>query len=524
MPIRKLQTRLTLASIVLTLGTLVCGILGVYILHNLQQTLQQLPEVGLRTNLPRPEARTFIETLDRADAEARRGIGILSIVCALALGLSVILIAYVIWRVTGPIKSLSQFANALRFGDFGKRIEISTSDELGELANGLNLMAEAIAELQRFNFAQLIETKWTLEATLEALPDAIVLIDATEQVVSVNRVAREIFHLNGSNKNVALDDLSLPETVASAVRAATRGERRAALKFDLKDVLPIPMGDGIVKLLPLVIPVPHFKQDSCGVVLAMYDVTEFARLDELRMELIAVASHELKNPLTTVRMSVMMLRDSADSQPPAQREMIANAFAGCEELGKTIDELLDFTRADAGQLKLSLERLDISVVIDEAVRSFAGRFKDAGVLFEVRKDVSGAFCRVDSARLGMVMANLFANALKYTRSGGKVTVSLSSMQNAGVKYGPTLQIAVMDTGSGIPPELHDRIFAKFFRVEHVRESLGDSVRGTGVGLYLCKHIIEAHGGNIWCEAGENGVGTKIAFTLPGDGSTTAQSD
>jgi NtrC-family two-component system sensor histidine kinase KinB len=131
----------------------------------------------------------------------------------------------------------------------------------------------------------------------------------------------------------------------------------------------------------------------------------------------------------------------------------------------------------------------------------------------VQQDVRSAFCQGDAARLLRVLNNVLANALKYSPAGGVVRVAVSR-QNAGSLDGSVLHLAVTDARPGIPVQFRERVFEKFFRVEHHRRVDAKDRKGTGVGLYLCKHIITAHGGNIWCDAGDNDVGTRIALTLP----------
>ena len=118
--------------------------------------------------------------------------------------------------------------------------------------------------------------------------------------------------------------------------------------------------------------------------------------------------------------------------------------------------------------------------------------------------------RGDAVRLGVVFNNLLTNALKYSPPGGAVTVQLSSRSDGR----RMLQVVVMDEGPGIPEVYRERVFEKFFRVEHQGEEGDGGVRGTGIGLYLCREIIKRHGGEIHCEAGEAGVGTRVVFLLP----------
>jgi len=293
------------------------------------------------------------------------------------------------------------------------------------------------------------------------------------------------------------------------------GHAREA-RVDLSQALPVALDGRHLKMLVTVVPIPHFLPKRAGAAIVFADVTEFARLDELRSDVVAVASHELKTPLTSLQMNLLLLQEKAENLSPRQREILNAAVRGGEELGTTIDELLDLTRIEAGQLRLTEQRVDLAAVIEHAVHRLRPRYDGAEVNLRVVKDVANASVRGDAARLGLVFANLLTNALKYTPKGGEVAVRLASGQNAAIRGKPRLQITVTDTGPGIAPELRERVFEKFFRVEDERADGPKGVRGTGMGLYLSREIIEAHGGTIMCTAGDNGRGTRIAVELDAD--------
>ena len=183
-----------------------------------------------------------------------------------------------------------------------------------------------------------------------------------------------------------------------------------------------------------------------------------------------MASHELKTPLTTLRMNLLLLGEKAENLTARQHEIFATAVLGCHELASTIDELLDLTRIEAGQLRLTRDSVDLYAVIDRAIASLSQRFEDAEVKLHVGGNGKPAFLLGDPARLAMVFTNLFSNALKYTPRGGTVSIA-TSMQNAGNGGKALLQIAVTDSGPGVPPAFRERIFDKFFRVE--QQTIGD---------------------------------------------------
>jgi NtrC-family two-component system sensor histidine kinase KinB len=263
-------------------------------------------------------------------------------------------------------------------------------------------------------------------------------------------------------------------------------------------------------------------------VIVLNDVTEVARLDEMRTELIGVASHELKTPLTALRMNLMLLGEEDQHLCQRNREMLSAALAGSEELESTIDELLDMTRIEAGQLRLDLAPVDLGAILGRVQARLQPRFDDARVAYRLTADDGPAIAQGDAARLTSVFTNILVNALKYSPQGGTVTVSITSgaftpagavsRQIARKIPAEMLQVAVTDAGPGIPVECREKVFEKFFRVEHQRGDSVDGVRGTGIGLYLCREIVRAHGGAIWCEAGDAGVGTRVAMRVPRAGS------
>jgi NtrC-family two-component system sensor histidine kinase KinB len=212
-------------------------------------------------------------------------------------------------------------------------------------------------------------------------------------------------------------------------------------------------------------------------------------------------------------MNLLLLCEKADNLTARQREILNGAVAGGEELAATIDELLDLTRIEAGQLQLAKERVELDTLVEQVAHTLRPRYQDAEVGLRVVKDAAVSVGQGDPARLKIVFMNLLTNALKYTPRGGEVTVRLASRQNAGTRGKSRLHITVTDTGPGIPPEMRESVFTKFFRVEDHRADGPKGVRGTGIGLYLCREIIEAHGGSISCEAGDGDRGTRFAISL-----------
>lgn len=453
--------------------------------------------------------------------EAHRATTLVTVISAVALVISTVVALALARSILHPIQELSNSVEALRAGDFERRVPVVSGDELGSLAVGFNRMAAALAEFRRSNLSEVLRAKETLEATIATLPDAVLVIDPRGRIVTLNPIARSVLQATGAGEASVIEELPFPPHSLAALHAALRGESSTQARAEFSRAFLVSLDGRRRKFILTVLPIPEFQDQEFGAIAILYDVTDFARLDELRTELIAVASHELKTPLTTLRMNLLLMGEEAENLTARQQEILATAVLGCHELASTIDELLDLTRIEAGQLRLTREIVDLHAIIDRAVTSLSQRFEDAEVKLRVAANGVPAVIFGDPARLAMVFTNLLSNALKYTPRGGSVSI-VASMQNAGSDGKKVLQIAVTDSGPGVLPAFRERIFDKFFRVE--QETIGDhsGIWGAGIGLYLCRQIIEAHGGAISCGAGENGPGTRITLTLPADSASYQQ--
>ena len=479
MRIRSLRSRFLLAGALLAAAAVACGVWGAW---------------------------TFAR-LDSAVGDA-----IVAGVALAALALSAVVMIRLGRAVLRPVRELTRVVEAVRRDDLDGRVPVRSADELGRLAEGFNRMAETLADYRRSSLGELLLAKSTLEATLSALPNAVIVVDPDGRIVSTNALALEILRTTGGDWATRVQDLGLAPDVSRAVDEVLRGGRPREARTDLSRALSVTVNGRPRKLLLTVAPVPEFALGRCGAVLVLDDVTEFARLDELRGELVAVASHELKTPLTTLRMNLLLLEERAENLTARQNEILAAAVRGLEELAATVEELLDLTRIEAGQLRLQMEPIDLAALARQTLQSLRPRFEDAEIHLRFVSDAPGTAVRGDAARMKIVFANLLVNALKYTPRGGEVGVRLSQRIDP---VGPALlQITVTDTGPGVPPPFRERVFEKFFRVEHHGAGGSDGVRGAGIGLYLCRQILEAHGGSIRCDAGDGGRGARMTMLLP----------
>jgi signal transduction histidine kinase len=277
--------------------------------------------------------------------------------------------------------------------------------------------------------------------------------------------------------------------------------------------------------------VPLRAQDELGRLSAGFNRMVEALAEHqrsMRVELVAVASHELRTPITTMRVTLSLLSEAASQFSERQREMLETAVLGCEQLAATVDTFLDLTRIETGELTLVLDQVNVAKLAGDVVHVFAPRCEASGISLDCSVDPQTPGIRGDPVRLKVVLSNLLSNSLKYTPSGGTIAIDVvpaswnapprpSSPRGVSAQAPSTsaIRITITDTGSGIPAEYRELVFEKFFRVEHYqppREEQG--ARGAGIGLYLSRRVIEAHGGTISCEASPSGRGTKMSILLP----------
>jgi len=432
-----------------------------------------------------------------AGEQSTRSMAIVGAISLAALALLVAIVVHLARVVMLPLGEVTRAVQAIRRGDFSQRVGVRRDDELGRLGAGLNQMADEIEEFRRANIGEVIHAKETLEAALEAFPDAVLVIDPDRTVSAANPRANDAL---GPAQELA--DLPIPPSMCLAVEDALRSGTAPETAVDLARTIELSVGGRPRRLLPRIVPIAGHG----GAVLVLSDVTELVRLDAMRLELVAVASHELRTPLTTMRMTLLMLQERASAYEDRDRELVATAVGGVEQLSLLVNEFLDLTRIEAGQLRLQWARISLQELLAQAVRAIAPACEQARIALDLEAAELPPLAG-DHARLAMALSNLLSNAVKYTPSGGRIEVRAALERDR-------VTVSVDDSGPGVPVEHRERVFERFFRVEQASEL---AAAGVGIGLYIARQVIEAHGGTIRCEASPLG-GARFVMSLPTDAS------
>jgi signal transduction histidine kinase len=235
--------------------------------------------------------------------------------------------------------------------------------------------------------------------------------------------------------------------------------------------------------------------------MVLQDVTQLRQQDEIKRGMISTVSHQLKTPLTSIRMAIhLLLEEKVGHLTEKQVELLLAAREDSDRLHNILNNLLDISRIESGKAKMELRLLSPNSLQMEALEPFWRAAHDQGVTLNV--EVPGDLPEVwaDPTRIYYVFGNLLSNALKYTPAGGRVTVSAGAEKNE-------VRFSISDSGRGIPVQYLPRIFEQFFRVPNQEKE-----SGAGLGLAIVKEIIEAHGGTVGVESQE-GTGSTFSFTL-----------
>lgn len=395
-----------------------------------------------------------------------------------------------------PIVGLTQSVKQIQQGNFELNLPLRrNNDELAQLIPAFNKMAAELRSMRRATKDQFLKVDIQNRAIMASFPNPIILLDEVGQIEKMNVRAQQL-----------LDDLGilsgLPSNVESKVQAAIE-KQEELLPERLDEALLLRVHETEQFYLPRIFKFSTLEADSKGWVLLLSDVTRLRFFDDLKTNLISTVSHEIKTPLTGIRMVLhLLLEKKTGNLTNTQEEMLNSALGDCERLLKTLRNLLEMSRLDSGSSSLQLEDIDSNELLEEAIQLFKGMAADHQVTFERAFADNLPLASGDRIRLGEVVNNFLSNAIKHSPRGGKITLQ-TSRQSAN-----HIRVCVMDEGEGVPEESKGRIFERFYRAPNQQQ-----IDGIGLGLSIAREIITAHEGRIGLAQGDQGQ-TKFYFDLP----------
>jgi two-component system phosphate regulon sensor histidine kinase PhoR len=431
----------------------------------------------VRVALPLDQVRASVARLRQAVLTA-----------ALATAVLAVLLAFFIAQRTAlPVRRLTQVAERLAEGDLGARLFPTTRDEVGQLTQAFNRMGEQL----RDKVTTLAAEQGRLAAVLEHMADGVIITDETGQVQLINPAAAGLLNTDG--------DQALGRTFAQVVHHHQLIELwQRCRELGTEQVEAVELSYRSLFLQAIVTP---FRDGSAeGYLVILQDLTPIRRLETVRRDFISNISHELRTPLAGLKALVDTLRDGAMQDPPAARRFLDRMDTEVDALTQIVQELLELSRIESGQVPLRLAPVSVNDVILSPIDRLVPQAERAGLRVSVDVPPGLPPVRADAERVQQVVTNLVHNAIKFTPPGGQVTV-LAEQGEEGVV------VSVRDSGVGIPADDLPRIFERFYKSDRAR-----SGGGSGLGLAIAKHIIQGHGGRIWVKSVE-GEGSTFHFSL-----------
>ena len=382
-------------------------------------------------------------------------------------------------------------------GEFREKIHAHSNDEVADLAAVLNQMATAIEE----KIQTLRDDHAKMSATLTAMQEGVLVLAPDGTVSLINQamermVGRRDTAVLGRTYLEVIRQPRLNEFITEALTQSTAASTEITVGAgpDLTfQVQASPLAQGVA--------------EAHGLVLVFHDITELRRVEQVRKDFVANVSHELRTPLTAIKGYIEALQDGAVEDREQRDRFLETIRKQTDRLNLIITDLLLLAKIESGQIPIKQEPVALVGLIDRTIGLLKRLIEQKKHRVVVKIPAALPPILGDEERLGQVFSNLLDNAIKYTPEHGTITLSAELSK---AEAPPTMmEIAVEDTGIGIPPQDLPRIFERFYRVDKARSR---ELGGTGLGLSIVKHLVEGHGGTVSAES--QGKGSRFVVRLP----------
>lgn len=388
-------------------------------------------------------------------------------------------------RSTEAIKSA---ALSLASGNYAARATVRENSEMGELSTAFNQMAQQIQS----QMAAASEGRNRLTAALDSSVDAVLALDVDGRVLFANLAAQTLF--GRDSHPIAGNPIAwlLPdEQVIDAVRSSR--ESGTQTRVDIEQP-----GRRYFRVVTSSIA----AGGEWAVLVVLHDVTDVKRTDQIRRDFAANVSHELRTPLAGIKAVIETLAEGAIDDREAAADFLTRADSEVDRLIQLVEELLDLSRIESGEVPLNPRPTDVDGLVAEVVERLRPQAERKHVNLSVALSAKAGIAVIDPDRVERALVNLVQNAIKFTPEGGSVTV-------AALREADEVILRVSDTGIGIDTAALPRVFERFYKADPSRAGRA----GSGIGLAIVKHAVEAHGGSVGVES-ELGRGSTFTVKLP----------
>lgn len=426
-----------------------------------------------------------LDQVDSTLARVQRGLWGAALV---ALAVAVVMSSLAARLSFRSARQLVDAARRLSEGDLSARSGQRGSDELGELGRSLDRLARTLST--KVDEVGLDSAR--LSGILSAMQEGVLVVDRDGRIVLVNPALREMMLVGNDAVGKILLEVLRHADLKEALDEARASGESVSTELDLSGIKPRRL-----RVRAAALP------GAAGDVFAMFvDVTEVRRLESLRRDFVANVSHELRTPVTAIRSAAETLQLGAGKDPKATNQFVDMIERNARRMHDLVEDLLDLSRIESRELRLSLEPLDATAAFTHTLSLFEERASKKGIRLVVEPSAERVLA--DRRALEHVLSNLVDNAVKYCGPGSEVRLAANQHDER------TARVSVSDTGPGIEPQHLPRLFERFYRVDAGRSR---DIGGTGLGLAIVKHLVEAMQGSVRVES-VPGSGTTFWFTLP----------
>jgi NtrC-family two-component system sensor histidine kinase KinB len=410
--------------------------------------------------------------------------------------------------VANPLREFSEAIREISRKNYKQRLEFNGSDEFAELAVSFNAMAHELNKWENSNLSKIQSEKLRIEAIIEQMQDAIIGLNERKEILFFNKVAGELLNLNGETvigqnaevlmkKNDLLNRILQDKQTEKAMKIYA-DNKESYFQLEKREItVPVYEGQTDVAM--------NQTAKAAGEVYILKNITQFKELDEAKTNFIATVSHELKTPISSIKMSLKLMDDErVGMMNVEQKELVQHIREDCGRLLKITSELLDLAQVETGNLQLNFVKSDPRKIAIYAMDSVRFQAEQKNIELELISRNNLPKVNVDVEKTAWVLVNFLSNALRYSSEKSKVVIQV--IENA-----EDIEFSVRDFGKGIEEIYQKRLFDKYFQVP----TDGNNKSGSGLGLAISKDFIEAESGKIWVESAL-GEGSRFCFSLPID--------
>ncbi len=394
--------------------------------------------------------------------------------------------------ISKPIRNISWVARDIAHGDFSKRIQTASSDEIGDLSKTFNYMSEQI----KLRLEELNLSRSRLEAVLLSMFEGVMVIDSKGVILLMNQALKDLLLVKdeptGKKPIEVVRNIEIQEIADCALKR----------ECDLKAAEISVLGPD-EKILSIHATAVVREGNAEGAVLVFHDITNLRRLEKIRQDFVANVSHELRTPISSIKGYAETLLEGALDDKENAKDFLKIIYSDSDRLARLVDDLLDLSKIESGKLKMALRPCKIKPLIERVILRMDKQAKDKSISIKVDVPKEIPLVYADEARIAQVLLNLIDNAIKYNHHAGTVTISAKDKD----KF---VQVDISDTGVGIPEKDLPRLFERFYRVDKARSR---ELGGTGLGLSIVKHIVQVHNGEVSVQS-ILGQGSTFSFTIP----------